>query len=464
MSMADTKTLLSILVIDDDPVHCNLLRTILKNKFIVFAVESPSVGFKIIKSEKIDILICDFRLPEMDGLMVLEKVKEEHPEISVIMISSAGDMDTVIDALRKGAADFLRKPFTSDEIWFAVERTRRLIELKKDLNHLKKRDSHLTNVINNESNEINFGRSAHSQTIKHQIQMVAGTPDTTVLIIGESGTGKELVARGIHNLSKRKDELFCAVNMSAVPESLFESEFFGHKKGSFTGAITERAGWFETANGGTLFFDEIGEMSMALQVKLLRVLEDRRFTRVGTQNEQGFDVRIVAATNKPLEEVSGGKSLRLDLFHRLSTFIIELQPLRERTEDIHDLVNFFISAFQKKLGKQISGVHPDVYDLLKGYQFPGNIRELKNIIERAIIICDKDTIQPCHFMLPVSSNRAVASLQPACETFDLAKLERETIIRALQKVNYNKAEAARLLNIEWNALYRRILKYNIQLK
>lgn len=461
--MPSEKTQISVLVLDDDPVFRNLLRAVLKEKLNVFAVESPSLAFKILKNEKIDILICDFKLPEMDGLKVLEIVKEDYPGIAVIMISSLGDMDTVIVALRKGAADFLKKPFTTDEIWVAIERTKKFSELDTNLNNYKKRNSLLTDVVNSELGNNIIGKSPDVNAIKQQIKMVANTPDTSVLIIGESGTGKELVARGIHNLSSRKDELFCAVNMSAVPESLFESEFFGHKKGSFTGALVDKAGWFETANGGTLFFDEIGEMSMALQVKLLRVLEDRRFTRVGTQQEQRFDVRIIAATNKLNEELSNGKCLRLDLFHRLSTFIIELPPLRERKSDIHELVNYFLNSLTKKLGKPISGIHADVYELLYTYHFPGNIRELKNIIERAIIICETDQIMTHHFtsINPITSGNN--NLEATTDSFNLIELERQTIIKALQKVNFNKAEAARLLNIEWNALYRRIQKHNIKL-
>jgi DNA-binding NtrC family response regulator len=435
---------------------------VLKDKLNVFAVEAPSIAFKILKNEKIDILISDFKLPEMNGLQVLEKVKEEYPGIAVIMISSVGDMDTVIVALRKGAADFLKKPFTTPEIWVAIERTSKFSELNSNLDQVKKKNLLLTNVVNKEHASNIIGKSPLVESIKQQIQMVANTPDTSVLITGESGTGKELVARAIHSLSDRKDELFCAVNMSAVPESLFESEFFGHKKGSFTGALVDKAGWFETANGGTLFFDEIGEMSMALQVKLLRVLEDRRFTRVGTQNEQKFDARIVAATNKTNEDLSSGKSLRIDLYHRLSTFIIELPPLRERTNDIPELVDYFFHSLSKKLGKHFSGIHPDVYALLKSYPFPGNIRELKNMIERALIICETDQILPRNF-ISISSTANSNVNTGNINTFDLAELEKQTIIKALQKVNYNKAEAARLLNLEWNALYRRIQKHNIDL-
>jgi DNA-binding NtrC family response regulator len=460
--MENAKNKINILVLDDDPVYRNLLRSVLKEKLNVFAVEAPSIAFKILKNEKIDILISDFKLPEMNGLQVLEKVKEEYPGIAVIMISSVGDMDTVIVALRKGAADFLKKPFTTPEIWVAIERTCKFSELNSNLDQVRKKNIVLTNVVNKEHASNIIGKSSLVKSIKQQIQMVANTPDTSVLITGESGTGKELVARAIHNLSDRKDELFCAVNMSAVPESLFESEFFGHKKGSFTGALVDKAGWFETANGGTLFFDEIGEMSMALQVKLLRVLEDRRFTRVGTQNEQKFDARIVAATNKTNEDLSSGKNLRIDLYHRLSTFIIELPPLRERTNDIPELADYFFNSLSKKLDKHFSGIHPDVYDLLKSYPFPGNIRELKNMIERALIICETDQILPQNFISISSTGNSNLSTGNF-STYDLGELEKQTIIKALQKVNYNKAEAARLLNLEWNALYRRIQKHNIEL-
>lgn len=457
------KSQTNVLILDDDPVYRNLLRAILKEKLNVFAVEAPSIAFKILKNEVVDILICDFKLPEMNGLKVLETVKAEYPGIAVIMISSAADMDTVVVALRNGAVDFLKKPFTPGEIWVAIERTKKFTELDNNLTQYKKKNSLLTDVVNKELGNNIIGKSQYIKTLKQQIQMVSQTPDTSVLITGESGTGKELVARAIHNLSSRKDELFCAVNMSAVPESLFESEFFGHKKGSFTGALSDKAGWFETANDGTLFFDEIGEMSMFLQVKLLRVLEDRRFTRVGTQNEQKFDVRIIAATNKTNEELSSGKSLRLDLYHRLSAFIIELPPLRERSGDIRELANFFFESLSKKLGRQISGMHSDVYDLLKSYSFPGNVRELKNIIERAIIICDSDMIMPHHFM-SLNSNQPKGQPEPGgAEIFDLMEIEKQTILRALHKVNFNKAEAARLLNIEWNALYRRIQKFKIEL-
>ncbi len=455
---------LNILVIDDDPVFRNLLRSILKEKSNVFAVEAPSLGFKMLQTQPVDILICDFQLPEMSGLKVLEKVKEEYPAIEVIMISSAGDMDTVIDALRKGAVDFFKKPFTAPEIWFSIERTRKFSELNEKLVHIKNENKILKTEVNSAFGQSIVGKSIDIVSIKQQMEMVAQTPDTSVLIIGESGTGKELVARGIHNLSKRKDQLFGAVNMSAVPESLFESEFFGHKKGSFTGAIVDRAGWFEETNKGTLFLDEIGEMPIALQIKLLRVLEDRRFTKVGTQREQDFDVRIISATNKSLDELTDGKSFRLDLFHRLGTFVIHLPPLRDRKGDIAELSNYFLDILSKKMGKKnITSIHKDVFDLFSNYAFPGNIRELKNLLERAVIVCQGKELLPMHFTSINISKMSSHPLMQTNMTFDLKELERLTILNVLQKVNFNKAEAARLLNLEWNALYRRIQKYQIEL-
>lgn len=453
----------NILVIDDDPVFRNLLRSILKERLNVFAVESPSLGFKILKNEKIDILISDFKLPEMNGLQVLEKVKEEYPEIEVIMISNTDDMNIVIEALRKGAADYFRKPFTAPEIWLSIERTKKFSEMHSSLEKAKKKNNLLKSELNIELGKTMIGSSPEISSIKEQIEMVAQTPDTSVLIIGESGTGKELVARGIHESSSRKDEIFGAVNMSAIPESLFESEFFGHKKGSFTGAISDKAGWFESVNGGTLFFDEIGEMTMSLQVKLLRVLEDRKYTKVGTQREQFFDIRIVAATNKSVEELTDGKNFRLDLFHRLGTFIINLPPLRERKNDLPELTQFFLENTTKKMGKRISKIHDDTLALLSGYSFPGNIRELRNLIERAVIVCRDDALLPQHFSTIQYIHNETKNPTQEPETYSLREVEKRTIEKALKKVNYNKAEAARLLDIEWNALYRRIEKYGIDL-
>lgn len=455
--------MLNILIIDDDPVYRRLSSSILKEKFNVFTVEAPSAGFQVLKNQRIDYVICDYRLPEMDGLDVLARIKADYPQVEVIMISDSGDMNTVIEALRRGAVDYFKKPFTPADIWMSIEKTRKYTELKKSYHSEKNKNTELKKIVDSEFGVEMIGSSKIISDTKNQMRMVAQTPDTSVLILGESGTGKELVARGIHNLSKRKDEFFGAVNMSAIPENLFESEFFGHKKGSFTGAISDKAGWFETANKGTLFLDEIGEMTPNLQVKLLRVLEDRTYTKVGTQASNNFDIRIVAATNKPIELISSGKEFRIDLFHRVGTFIIYLPPLRDRKGDIPELVKYFVDMFARKMAKNINHIQPQVFELLQNYNFPGNIRELRNIIERSVILCFDDTLRVESFSL-MNTFGAKETSNVCFDTYNLEEIEKQTILKALEVSNFNKSEAARLLNIEWNALYRRMQKFDITIK
>jgi DNA-binding NtrC family response regulator len=455
--------MLNILIIDDDPVYRRLSSSILKEKFNVYTVDSPSAAFQILKNQQIDYVICDYRLPEMDGLDVLARIKADYPQVEVIMISDSGDMNTVIEALRRGAVDYFKKPFTPADIWMSIEKTRKYTELKKSYHSEKNKNTELKKIVDSEFGVEMIGSSKIISDTKNQMRMVAQTPDTSVLILGESGTGKELVARGIHNLSKRKDEFFGAVNMSAIPENLFESEFFGHKRGSFTGAISDKAGWFETANKGTLFLDEIGEMTPNLQVKLLRVLEDRTYTKVGTQASNNFDIRIVAATNKPIELISSGKEFRLDLFHRVGTFIIYLPPLRERKGDIPELVKYFVDMFARKMAKNINHIQPQVFELLQNYNFQGNIRELRNIIERAVILCFDGTLRTESFSL-MNVFGAKETSNVRFDTYNLEEIEKQTILKALEISNFNKSEAARLLNIEWNALYRRMQKFGISIK
>lgn len=454
--MEELETKLGLLIIDDDPFYRRLSASILGEKFNVFTAESPSEGLKILKKEKINVLISDYVLPEMTGIQLLEKVKDEYPSIEVILISNSGDMDTVIEALRKGAADYFKKPFTPADIWMSIERVMKYSSLKQDLNQQKMQNDILKKELKNEIGSI-IGKSKAIQNVVDQIKLVAQTPDTSVLIIGESGTGKELVARAIHDFSNRKDQLFGAANMSAIPDALFESEFFGHTKGSFTDASTDKSGWFESINKGTLFLDEIGEMTLNLQVKLLRVLEDRKYIKVGTQKSVPFDLRIVSATNKSIEMLTENTSFRLDLFHRLGTFIIHIPPLRERKEDIQLIAEHFLKGLNTKMGRDIQGISKEALQLLKNYEFPGNVRELRNLMERAVILCNDSELQATHF----SIIKSFSSTRKTIDTFDLEEIEKATIIRALEKTNQNKSEAARLLNIEWNALHRRLQKYNL---
>jgi len=450
----------NLLILDDDPVYRNLSESILKERFIVFTAGTPSQAFKILKREVIQFFICDFRLPEMDGLKVLEKVKHDHPLTEVIMISNAGDMETVIKALRKGAVDYFRKPFTASDIWMSIERTQNNLAIKQELQIKKTQISRLKEEIQNETFSGIIGTSDATSAIVHQMKSVARAPDTSVLITGESGTGKELVARGIHRWSKRVNEIFSGINMSAVSDSLFESEFFGHTKGSFTGADADKPGWLEHSNMGTLFLDEVGDMNLALQAKLLRVLEERTFVKVGTQVEKPFDVRVISATNRPIEALAEGKDFRLDLFHRLGTFIIHIPPLRERRDDIPVLAEEFLKQLSWKMGKNIHSFHKDAMKTMVQYSYPGNVRELKNIVERAVILCEGPEILPKEIILSFQLNSEPKNTNTA-DTYDLIEIEKQTILRALKATSYNITEAASLLNIGWNALYRRMQKYNI---
>ena len=454
--MEEVDTNLNLLIIDDDPFYRRLSASILGEKFNVFTADCPSAGLKILKKESINFVISDYILPEMTGIELLEKIKAEYPAIEVILISNSGDMDTVIEALRKGAADYFKKPFTPADIWMSIERVTKYSLLKQDLSKQKQQNILLKNELKSEIGTI-IGKSKQILTVTEQIKLVAQTPDTSVLIIGESGTGKELVARAIHDFSTRKDQLFGASNMSAIPDALFESEFFGHTKGSFTDASTDKAGWFETVNKGTLFLDEIGEMTLNLQVKLLRVLEDRKYTKVGTQKSVPFDVRIVSATNKSIESLTENTSFRLDLFHRLGTFIIHIPPLRDRKDDIPIIANHFLKSLNTKMGKDIRGISDDALQLFHEYRFPGNVRELRNLMERAVILCNENELQSKHFDII----KSFSNTKTLVETFDLEEIEKNTILRALEKTDFNKAEAARLLNIEWNALHRRLQKYQL---
>ena len=454
--MEEAHTQLNLLIIDDDPFYRRLSASILGEKFNVFTADCPSAGLKILKKESINFVISDYILPEMTGIELLEKIKATYPAIEVILISNSGDMDTVIEALRKGAADYFKKPFTPADIWMSIERVTKYSLLKQDLTKQKQQNVLLKNELKSEIGTI-IGKSKQILTVTEQIKLVAQTPDTSVLIIGESGTGKELVARAIHDFSARKDQLFGASNMSAIPDALFESEFFGHTKGSFTDASTDKAGWFETVNKGTLFLDEIGEMTLNLQVKLLRVLEDRKYTKVGTQKSVPFDVRIVSATNKSIESLTENTSFRLDLFHRLGTFIIHIPPLRDRKDDIPIIANHFLKSLNTKMGKDIRGISDDALQLFHEYRFPGNVRELRNLMERAVILCNENELQSKHFDII----KSFSNTKTLAETFDLEEIEKNTILRALEKTDFNKAEAARLLNIEWNALHRRLQKYQL---
>jgi DNA-binding NtrC family response regulator len=455
---------LTILVLDDeDGIREELTDFFELNDYIVKPASKPSEAFRILLEETIDIAVLDIQLPEMDGLEVLQKIKQNYPEIEVIMITGHGDTDSVIKALRLGAFDFFKKPFRTLEIKNSIERTQKFIELNQKLEIAEQTAQLISRELEKECGTTFIGKSREIRDATELVKKVAAYDETSVLITGESGTGKELIARSIHLLSNRKNKFFYAVNCSAVPENLFESEFFGHTKGAFTGAAENKAGWFEIANHGTLFLDEIGDMPITQQIKLLRVLEEKSIRRIGSHREIPVNVRIISASNKNIEKLASENQFRLDLFHRLNSFSIHIPPLRKRREDIHPLIDYFAIRFAVKMRKQLDSIHPEVYELLSAYPFYGNVRELKNLIERAVILAEDGVIQAKHFVINHHA-KPVEIVQNKAheENLDLEENEKRLILKALEKAKNNKTKAAELLNISWFALNRKMKKFEVE--
>lgn len=453
---------ISILVLDDEKrVREEISEFLVKNGNLVFEASTPEEAFEMLESHQIDVAIVDIKLPQISGLEVLKSIKESGHQTEVIMISGHGDMSSVIEAMRLGAIDFFPKPFRLSEITFAIQRSKRYIDLNRQLEVVSSSVRLLSERLNlGAGDPVMVGKSNVMNQILELMHKVSKTDNTSVLITGESGTGKELVAHGIHRLSNRNRFLFHSVNCSAISDSLFESEFFGHRRGSFTGSIEDRKGWFEAAHKGTLFLDEIGDMPLSQQAKILRVLEDRKINPVGSQKSIEIDVRVIAASNQTLEKMAEEKQFRLDLYHRLSTFIIHLPPLRERTEDIPLIYRYFIDHFSTAMGKRINRISNEAEDLLLNYSYPGNIRELKNMIERAMILCEGHELLPRHF--PGISGRKVSLIRKQQEEImDLELAEQRLIEKALLKTGNNKSKAAALLNISWQSLDRRLKKFGI---
>ncbi|MDD4374471.1 MAG: sigma-54 dependent transcriptional regulator [Bacteroidales bacterium] len=452
---------LSVLILDDEKRLCDELEEFLKRKnFLVHTATHPSTAFHILEKEQIDIMVLDIKLPEMSGLEVLKKVKNDYNQIEVIMISGHGDMQSVIEAMRTGATDYFQKPFRLADIEHAIHRTERFVTLSRQLQHYDKSISLLTKRLYESSGAPMIGESNVIKEVMRMMEKVARSEQTSVLVTGESGTGKELVAHGIHLLSNRKTRLFHAVNCSAITDSLFESEFFGHKKGSFTGAVDDRAGWFEIANGGTLFLDEIGDMPVGQQAKLLRALEERMISRVGTHQKIAFDVRVIAASNHDLEKMAENKTFRDDLFHRLSTFMINLPPLRQRKDDIPLLINYFLNYFAGRMKIKTPKLSREAVQKILEYNFPGNIRELRNLIERAVILSEDGLITTRE--IPLNNHSSDSGEVIQLKSFDLEESEKLLIKKALEKCKGNKSQAAQLLNITWQSLSRKLIKYGIK--
>ena len=453
---------LNVLILDDETDFAEELQEFLQlRQFEVATAFTPDQGFAALRKKPFDLLILDIRLPGRDGLDILQQVRTLYPAMEVIMISGHGDMDTVIKAMRLGAIDYLRKPFRHVDIQLAIERTRKYLYLQKRMKQMEERNSLISGELEKRIERNFIGESPQIKHVLEQASTAALYKTTNVLITGESGTGKEIVARIIHYASEQRDKNFCAVNSSAVTETLLESEFFGHIKGSFTGAINDKKGYFESANEGTLFLDEIADMPVGLQAKLLRAIEEKKIKRVGSNDEISVDFRVISATNHDFNKLIETRAFRLDLFHRLNTITIHIPPLRERPEDIAPLLSYFALYFAEKLNKPEPAIDPSLVARLKQYKFPGNVRELRNMTERAIIFCKSGMLGPEDYPLVVKE--PVASVISAAPVLSLDNQEQDIILRALKESNNNQLRAARLLGISRDALIRRMRKYNIRI-
>jgi DNA-binding NtrC family response regulator len=448
----------NVLILDDEPGFRNEIGEYLTAEgYKIIQAGLPSQAIELIESNPIDIAVFDIRLPEMDGLTLLQKIKRDHPHIEVVMMTGFGDMDVVIKALRLGAIDFFKKPFKLEELKAIIERTLKFRNIKRTLDEKENAENE---IVKGEIRMI--GQSPAMKNIQFLIQKISASSDTTVLISGESGSGKELVARGIHYLGPRKNDRFLPVNCSTIPEELFENEFFGHSRGSYTDAKQDQKGLFEIADKGTLFLDEIGDLKYSMQAKLLRVIEDKKISRIGQFAEKKVDVRIITATNQDLEQMVENKLFRKDLYHRLNLFRIDIPPLRYRKEDIPLLFDFFIADLSKKLRKPIQKIEKSVIAKLMDYDFPGNVRELKHLIERAVIMCDKDVLSEKSFgILDIPEFKNVSVHSESHDLYNLYDLEKDSILKAMKKTKNNKSKAARLLNISRQALDRKMKKLNI---
>ncbi len=441
----------SILVVDDEPAMRLLLSSVLKDEgHDVTAAATGEEAVQLIAKRHYHLVVTDLKMPGISGLELLEQVKRDDPGTAVIILTAFGTVEGAVEAMRKGAVHYLLKPLANpDELRLAVRRVLEEQRVADEATTLRQATEAVFPF-----GEIVAG-DPKMQAALELARSVAPT-DSTVLVTGESGTGKELVARLIHHWSPRADQAFVAVNCAALPETLLESELFGHEKGAFTGAIAQRRGRFELAHGGTLFLDEVGEMSPALQAKLLRVLQERTLERVGGTKTVTVDVRVIGATNRDLQQMVATRTFRDDLFYRLSVFPIPLPPLRERPSDIIPLAEHILGQVTRRLGKRIIGFSPDAAATLTQYRWPGNVRELQNVIERATILCHGDRLDPACLHIAPSP---VRSDSPTPKT--LKEMEREAILSALTACHGNRREAAKHLGIGLRTLYTRLREYGI---
>ena len=454
----------TILIVDDEKNYLTILSAVLEEEgFEVLTALGGQEALEIYKTSDLDLVVTDMKMPEMDGIELLENIKQLDPDLPVMMMTAHGTVDKAVEAMQKGAYTYILKPFDNERLTIYVNKAIAVYQVIKENRRLRdevESQYRFGNII---------GKSKAMHDVFETIQKVAPS-SATVLIEGESGTGKELVAKSIHFNSPRRDKPFVAVNCSALAESLLESELFGHEKGAFTGAVAMKKGRFELADGGTLFLDEIGELSQNLQVKLLRVLQEKAIERVGGMRSLSVDIRIIAATNKNLKEEMVKGDFREDLFYRLNVVHISLPSLKERQEDIRLLVNHFIKKYsgERKSDIAVTGVDQDVDRLFYDYSWPGNVRELENVIERVMILCPGDTVTvtdlPKGFKDSVYNTLHLEGIPANAKLYDtLAMIEKAMIERALKMANNVQAHAAEMLGIGKSGLNQKLKKFGLDI-
>ena len=446
-----------ILLIEDDISFCKLLEKFLvKKQYEVSIAFSAAEARSAIKTESFDLILTDLRLPDSDGIGLMSEFKNSHPQIPVVLMTGYSDVNTAVKAIKNGAADYISKPFNPDEVLLVITNALQVPESEFEDEAPVKEKKRVKKAVSTE-NEFVKGISVASKKLLDHIQLVSPT-DMSVLIIGESGTGKEIIAKSIHQQSHRKNNNFIAVDCGAIPKELAASEFFGHLKGSFTGAISDKMGYFEAANGGTLFLDEIGNLSYENQIQLLRALQERKIKPVGSNKEINVDIRVITATNEDLREAVKNGDFREDLYHRINEFSIQSPSLKDRDEDLMVFADYFLEKANQQLNKDIIGFSPEVVTIFQNYNWPGNLRELQNCVKRATLLSQGDFIKsdvlPAEFFQTQKQQNTGGS-------FSLSDNEKEAIIQALNRTQNNKSEAAKLLKITRKTLYNKLKQYNI---
>jgi DNA-binding NtrC family response regulator len=445
----------TILIVEDEAKMRRLLELNLGDDgFNTLSAEDAETGLKLLRENAVDLVVTDLKLPGMNGLEFLQAVKRQNAAMPVIVMTAFGSVETAVEAMKAGAADYVLKPFSLNEM-------RMVIRKELDVHALREENRSLREALGKRYSHPNIvARSPKMQEVLATVERVAPT-NSTVLLGGESGVGKDLIARAIHEKSRRASGPFIKINSTAIPENLLESELFGYERGAFTGAVASKPGKFELADKGTLFLDEIGDVPSATQVKLLRVLQEREFERLGGTKTVKVDVRLIAATNRDLREALEQGTFRQDLYYRLNVVPIDIAPLRERKEDIPELAELFISRFDVDSGKTVTGISPDAMQVLVNYHWPGNVRELQNIIERACALAQGRVLQVEDIHLDLRPGKTSAANGFLPEGMTLEYWEDEMIKEALRRANGNKSQAARLLGLSRNALRYRLSKIGI---